>query len=317
MKSEKTSLGSGKKKRRIRLLFAAGALVLVIALAAGTCLFPPQNAHASETSDEVLSLTDGQNQQETMNLVIDEADLLSDDEEARLNEKLNEISYRTQEVVVVLTTDTTGGKTSTEYADDYYDYHGFGLDEENSGVLLLVSMYERDWWISTTGKAVDQFTESGYNYISDRFVPYLSSGDYYKGFTTFADLADEFITHEQQTGEAYGSSGNSSEVMPLQQEKDLKDQIPGMAGGMGVISFFIALIRSFSLKRKLKSVLGQSEAGAYAVSGGANITGHSDVFLYHNLVMLPRVDSKSGGGIGGGGHIGSSGTFQGGGGGKF
>ena len=49
--------------------------------------------------------------------------------------------------LVVVTANTLGGKSPMEYADDYYDYNGYTDD----GALLLVSMEDRDWWISTKG----------------------------------------------------------------------------------------------------------------------------------------------------------------------
>ena len=44
---------------------------------------------------------------------------------------------------------TGGGKTAEAYADDYYDYNGYGYGENDDGLLLLVSMGEREWAITT------------------------------------------------------------------------------------------------------------------------------------------------------------------------
>ena len=95
---------------------------------------------------------------ENPNRVVDMADLLTDSEEQALNAQLREISERQQMDVVVVTVDSTDGKTPMEYADDYFDYNGYGYGESRDGVLLLISMEERDWWVTTTGrgeKAVD------------------------------------------------------------------------------------------------------------------------------------------------------------------
>ena len=72
--------------------------------------------------------------------LVDEADLLSDSEESRLLTTLDEISERQNCDVVVVTVDTIGDSTATEFADDFYDYNGYGAGENRDGILLLISM---------------------------------------------------------------------------------------------------------------------------------------------------------------------------------
>ena len=93
--------------------------------------------------------------------VVDMADLLSDSEESSLLFKLDEISERQQFDVVVVTVGSLDGKTPTAYADDFYDYNGYGFGAEYDGVLLLVSMEERDWRISTCGYGITALTDAG------------------------------------------------------------------------------------------------------------------------------------------------------------
>ena len=77
--------------------------------------------------------------------LVDEADLLTDSEEAALSAKLDEISLRQNLDVVIVTVNSIGDRTATEYADDTYDYSGYSDD----GVLLLISIDEREWAVST------------------------------------------------------------------------------------------------------------------------------------------------------------------------
>ena len=88
------------------------------------------------------------------------------------------------------------------YADDYYDYNGYGAGADNDGILLLLSMEDRDWWISTTGYGIDAFTDYGIDVIGDEIVPDLSNGDYYSAFTEFIDLTDDFLA-EAEKGNPY------------------------------------------------------------------------------------------------------------------
>ena len=118
--------------------------------------------------------------------VVDDANLLTDSEEKQLLSKLDEISQRQKVDVVVVTVDSLGGKSAMAYADDFYDYNGYGFGTSHDGVLLLVAMGTRDYWISTTGYGIKAFTDKGIDYISDKFVSYLSDAEYAKAFDTYA-----------------------------------------------------------------------------------------------------------------------------------
>ncbi len=81
--------------------------------------------------------------------VVDNADLLTQTEENELSEKLQDISDELQFDVVVVTTNSTGSKTATEYADDYFDYNGYGR-----GSIIMTAPYSL--WISVTESGLFQ-----------------------------------------------------------------------------------------------------------------------------------------------------------------
>ena len=108
--------------------------------------------------------------------MVDMADLLSDSEEKELQNQLDEISERQKVDVVVVTVDSLGSKSPMKYADDFYDNNGYGFGNKKDGILLLLSMEERDWHITTTGFGITAITDAGLDYISDEFVSYLSDG---------------------------------------------------------------------------------------------------------------------------------------------
>lgn len=80
-------------------------------------------------------------------LLVDDAGLLTAEESTALLEKLEEISQRQQNEVAIVTVNSLDGKTAQAYADDYYDYNGYGYGENDDGILLLISMGERKWAI--------------------------------------------------------------------------------------------------------------------------------------------------------------------------
>ena len=235
--------------------------------------------------------------------LVDEADLLTDEEEAGLLEQLDEISERQECDVVVVTVNGLDGWSAMEYADDFYDYNGYGFGEEKDGILLLVSMEERDWYISTCGYGITALTDAGIEYVADEFLPMLSDGDYSDAFEKYAQLCDSFIT-QAKTGEPY-DVGN----LP-------KGTVPAFWIFVDLlIGFVIALIIGMIKKSALKSVVKNTQARDYLVSGSMVLTTNRDHLVNKTVTTrkIEKNDSSGGSSI----HTGSSGRSHGGGGGKF
>lgn len=233
----------------------------------------------------------------------DEADLLSDSEETDLLAKLDEISERQECDVVVATVNSLEGKTAMEYADDFYDYNGYGYGEERDGIILLISMEERDWWMSTCGYGITAFTDAGQKYMSDKFITMLSDGEYADAFAKYADLCDEFLT-QAKTGEPY-DTGN----MPKESLNIIWLPIDLAVG------LFAAFIVASLKKMKLKTVRRKAEAQDYVVDGSFRVTKNYDCFITKSVTTrtIHRDDDSGGSST----HTSSSGSSHGGSGGSF
>lgn len=237
---------------------------------------------------------------------IDDADLVySEENEAEIEKYLSEISSKHNFDVVIVTVSTLDGKSPMAYADDYFDYNGYGQGENRDGCLLLVSMEDRDWWISTSGYGIEALTDAGISYIGGELTPFLSSGDYYNAFVRFGSLTDEFISQ--------ADSGSPFDIgtLPKPEKKfDIKYLITGLIAG-----FIIALIVTNRLKSKLKTVSQKSAATDYLVPGSFVLTQKYDTFINENVTRVKIDKEKSSGGSST--HTSSSGSTHGGGGGKF
>ena len=234
--------------------------------------------------------------------LVDEADILTDYEEAELISKLDSVSEELQFDVVIATVYGLNGEYIRDYADDYYDYNGFGFGANADGCILLVDMEGRDWWISTCGYGITALTDAGIEYIGNQFESDLSNGYYYDGFETYVNLVEDFVV-QSLTGSPY-DSGN----LPKE----------GYNWGFGIIfslvvGFGIALISVLVMKGKLKSVRQQSAAHDYLVPGSMNVTVSRDIFLYRNVTRRAKPKESSGSST----HTSSSGRSHGGGGGSF
>ncbi len=239
--------------------------------------------------------------------LVDMADLLTSNEEADLLSKLDEISNRQQLDVVVVTVETLDGKTPEAYADDFYDYNGYGFGDSYDGILLLISMEDRDYYMTTTGFGITAFTDAGLEYIADSFLWDLGEGYYADAFEIFADQCDRFIT-QAKTGAPYDVDNMPEE--PFE---------PVITFFMCLIpGFIVALIAVTVMRFQLKTVRPRNEAKNYVVNGSMNLTRTRDLFLYKTLDVraIPR-DEGNGGRGGSSTHTSSSGRTHGGGGGKF
>lgn len=243
--------------------------------------------------------------------VVDNSKLLDEYEATILESVLQEKSEALNFDIVVLTVDSLDGKSAEAYADDYYDYTGYGYGESHDGCLLLVAMDEREWHISTTGYDITALTDAGIDYISEQFLDDLSDGNYYDAFTTYADLVDDFV---QQANSGSSYDNYNLKEYDKSYGKDSSSRSIGSAILCGLIcgAILTAIILSV-LKGKMKTVNHKAEANDYLVSDSLKITGSHDIFVTSHISKTAK-ESKSGGSST---HSGSSGTSHGGGGGHF
>ena len=237
--------------------------------------------------------------------LFDEPDLLTDSEENELIAKLENICAQKQMEVVVAAFETIGDYTPMEYADDFYDYNGYGYGENRDGLILIIVMDTSDWWISTRGSAITAFTDAGIEYIGEQIVPYMSDGDFCGAFHEFADQCSAFIA-QYETGDPYDT--HNLPKAPFDK---------GMAAVIALVAgLLIAAIYTASLKGQLKSVQAQRAAANYVKNGSMNITNSRDFFLYRHVDRTEKSSSSDSNG-GSSTHTSSSGATHGGGGGKF
>ena len=235
--------------------------------------------------------------------LMDEADLLTDEEEETLLAKLDEISQRQKMDVVVVTVYSLDGQSPRDFADDYFDYNGYGQGNDRSGVLLLHSPEERDWWISTRGYGITVFTDAGIDYIGEQITPKLADGDNAGAYAIFAEECDRFIT-QAKTGDPFDVDNLPPEPLSL-------IWVPISLA----VGFLFALSVVGGMKSKLKSVRFRPEANSYIRE--MNVTQSQDVFLYSHVDRRARPKSTGSGGGGSSSHSSSSGASHGGGGGKY
>ena len=238
-------------------------------------------------------------------LLVDDAGLLSTSEKKDLLDLLSEVSEKNKLNVAIVTVNTTGRKSARDFADDYFDENGYGYGDSEDGILLLIAMREREWYITTAGRAIRIFTDAGLDYIGDRVADHLSDGEYAKGFETFADLCDDYIA-QAKTGAPYDNGNLPKGDFPLGENLLIS----------AIIGIVVGLVSVCVMASKLKTVRSKAGASDYTKKGSFNVTEMRDLYLYRTVSSTPRADTSHSGG-GSSTHRSSSGVSHGGRGGRF
>lgn len=217
--------------------------------------------------------------------VYDNADILSDSEEAVLEEKLSGIADTYGHDVIVYTTDSIGSKEAWEYNEDLRYEINAGID--GSGIIYLVSMEYRDYDIYSFGNMYEEIMiNSVRDDLAEELVSYLSDGDYYGAFDRYADKVKAEIINVRENG----PNEEPSYAIPI-----------GI--GCGLI---IGLITVLIMKSGMKTTRAEAMANNYVRQGSFRLTNSRDIFLYSQVTRTKRSSNNSSSG-GGGGH--SSGKF--------
>ena len=223
----------------------------------------------------------------TLSLVEDYADVLTDSEEAELLAKLEALGAANDIEVGVITVDSNEGKTPQAFADDFYDYNGYGYGENDDGFIVVFNTGEgdgnRNLWISTHGKGIDLLTDMEIDVIIEMMITPIKDGDFAGAFNTFVEESESAI-----------DESISLLAIPL-----------AIAIGFG-LAFLIVKIQA----SKLKTVVQKADAADYV--GNVVLTYQNDQFMFRNVTSSPKVKSDSSST-----HTSSSGRTHGGGGRSF
>lgn len=271
--------------------------------------------------------------------VLDYADLMTDEEEARLDDVLKTVSERTLLDLVVLTSNDTDGKEPKLYAADIYDnYDGilpdrYGYGDTYDGVMMFVDYGDRHVYIIGTGRGEQcTDTDSALNYILDEMWDNVTDGDFAAAGEDFAYTVEYVMENGVPVTPDYPYDPDYPYVPDDPYDYGIrifgvqtpytKNDIIGKAVISVIAGLVIGLVVTGVMRKKMKTVRFENGASNYVSKDGLDLTGQSDTFLYSNVTRVAKPknnDNHSGGSHhSGGGHSssfsGSSGTHHSGGG---
>ena len=242
--------------------------------------------------------------------VIDLADILSDSEEEILTNAARSISesYGVGVHIGIIDDMRSYGFDNIEAcAETFYESFELGMGDAHTGILLLLSMADRDYDLDAFGEfAHYAFTDYGKTTISDVFLDKFRNDDWYGGFYDYLARCETMIR--------LARDGQPVDITPTEY---VRGQFT--YGGMAlsaILSLIIAALICGALKSRNKSVRTAVDADRYVPYGAVDIRVRQDRFS-HTTTSRVKIQSseRSGGGGGGGttissgGHSHSSGKF--------
>ena len=237
---------------------------------------------------------------------IDGVGLLSVEDADFLSKKLDEISETYQCDVIIVTAQTYDTYSIQAAADDFYDENGYGYGADDTGILLIISMTEREWAMSTCGGAIDIFSDRALMHLEDELMPYLLYEDYAGAFLRFAENCNDILASGgEEYADRYGNDDYHYNDYPYEEEPfDPLFWIPISV----VIGFIISLLVVNVMAGEMTTVKMQNGASSYEKQGSFRVTQQQDIFLYRNISKTPRQTEQSR--SGGSGYRGGSSTHR-------
>ena len=217
---------------------------------------------------------------------------------------------------VILTSSESHDGSAQQVADEYYDQGGFGLDEENSGILYYIDMDDRYHYLSTTGAMIDYMTDARIENAIDEVTRYLSAGAYAQGASQMISIVRQYIRDGIPEGQYRYDVVTGQRLTARHKALTKNEIILALVIGFAVCLIYVACVRSrYSLK-------GSTYHYSYQDNVAMKLTDQEDTYLRTTTTRVRKPDppentDSHGGGGGSGVHTSSSGTSHGGGGGHF
>lgn len=230
--------------------------------------------------------------------VVDNADILTPQQEAELTQKLAILEQQTTDQLVVVTLATLNDYDIADYGYQLGRHWGIGQKEANNGALLIVAPNDRKVRIEVgyglEGILTDAFSALT---IQNHILPSFRNGDYYSGINAGVDQLVYQMTLDPEEAAARAA--------------EMASQVEESGSGAGIIIIVIAIFGTIFV---VGTVVGAASAGS-----GRRMQGAADgagAVLWTTAQIISAIASSSGrggGGSGGGGFGGGGGGFGGGG----
>ena len=230
-----------------------------------------------------------------LDYVTDEAGILSHSECQDLTDRMADISsqYDCGIYIVIVNDYTQYIRGNMEaFNEEIYRSYELGVGEGKNGILLSMSMSDRDYLITAYGDFANYaFTDYGKVQLENSFLDNFRRKDWAGGFRDFV----------RNSGELMRRAKNGEPV-----DQWISDE---PEEHFGIIELFICLFVGLitggatvgGMKKQMKTAVEQTRASGYVPKGGVNLHVQSDQFVNRVVTShrIRREQNRSGGHYGG------------------
>lgn len=242
--------------------------------------------------------------------ILDEADLLTDMEEQALLTVMDSVAENYDCGVYVVTVDNFWQYGDSPYSaavELYIGQMALGGVSDN-GILLMLSMSDRDYSIITYGSEAEAvFSDRDLSRMEERFLSSFRYDLWYDGFASYvSDCEAEWQNH---TAVSDGSAVSAVTAELQYRVAYYPPELWMMAAGGSCV---IALIVCFVMRAGMRTARSKETAAEYIEAGGVQLHVKQDRFTHTTRQVIHHPKSNGGGGGrsgGGGGFRGHSGKF--------
>lgn len=206
--------------------------------------------------------------------VFDYAGLFSAPEIARLNRVARSHTLQYLQDIVIITAKDAQGKSAMNFAEDFYNYNGFGVGPGYDGILLLIDMDNREIFIRPAGSAVNVFNDVRINAMLNNIYNHVASGAYAKGAGAFLNDVESCLSQPKATAASRYWSWDFF--------------------GLGFCAVIIIL--GAMITRHKRGLLAAHSARDYINDEACNLSDSQDIFLHRDIRRVSiKSDSNSDG----------------------
>ena len=189
------------------------------------------------------------------------------------------------------------------FSEGFFLDFELGTGEDQNGILLALSMAERDYDLCAHGKIGNRaFTDYGKGVLAERYFLSEFGGDnWYAGFDRYVDGCTDFLQTDAQ-GEPFDRATDPERLEDIKVLKWL---------AVIFVPLLTALIVCLVMKGKMKTARKQTHADTYIPQNGVRMLRQDDIYLTTTQTRVKIETQKSGGGtsVNSGGFSHSSGKF--------
>lgn len=255
--------------------------------------------------------------------VVDLAGLLDSQEQSQLEQQAQDIeaAYSCGLYIVAVNDYRDYAAAPFDAACEIYGANGFGYGPERDGLVLLLSMDDRDFATALYGPwAHTAFSDYALERQEEEFLDNFRYDDWYGGFADFLTTSEQALAAAAAGTpvEAPVATAAPAQSQPVLQGTHHGSKTLTLRAGLTVFfqdwagALVLALIFCFALKASMNSVKAKTTAQEYMRVDESQLSRCTDQFTHatHTRRVIQSNTSRSGGG-GGHSHSHHSGGFSG------